>query len=327
MMVRPNTLGDFVGQQNARRILTVLIGAAKKRGENVPHLLLSGPAGLGKTTLARIVAHEMGGRLIEIIASSVKNIADMTHHLMQLKAQDVLFIDEVHALPRRIEETLYPAMEDRAITVCEKGYDDLVKQLGIRGGDKPAKTHQLPPFTLIGATTLLGLTTAPLRSRFRQILQLQPYTDDELEVIISNAAAKYEFPLHAEVAQGIARRSRGTARTAINNLAWYRDFIIADGGVASMEALHAAFEMKGIDDQGLSRSDREYMRHLIEADEPIGLETLASALGESTETVEQSVEPFLLRQGFIQRTPRGRIATEKTRKLPQVETTMEEIQS
>lgn len=313
--IRPTALVDYIGQDNSRRILAVLINAAKKRGEPVPHLLMSGPSGLGKTTLARIVAHEMGGRLIEVIASTVKNVADMTHHLMQLKPLDVLFIDEVHALPRRIEEAIYPAMEDRAITVCEKGYDDLVKQLGIRGGDKPAKTHQLPPFTLIGATTLLGLTTAPLRSRFRQILELQPYTDDELAMIVSNAAAKYEFPLDAEVAQGIARRSRGTARTAISNLEWYRDYVQADGGAATMEALLAAFEMKGIDDQGLSRTDREYLRHLIEADEPVGVETLASALGESTETIEQSIEPFLVRLGFVQRTSRGRVITEKGRNI------------
>src|ERR1017187_2494973 len=168
-MIRPNTLSEFVGQQNARRILNVLITASKRRGEPVPHLLMSGQPGLGKTTLARILASEMNGRLVEMVGSSLKNATEMTAQLLELRANDVLFIDEIHALPRKLEEILYGAMEDRVITTSEAGYNDLMKQLGIRSGEKSRKTHQLPPFTLIGATTLLGLTTAPLRSRFRQI--------------------------------------------------------------------------------------------------------------------------------------------------------------
>lgn len=313
--IRPNNLNDFVGQQSARRILSVLIGAAKKRNEPVPHLLMSGSAGLGKTSLARIVAFEMGGRLIEMVGSSVKNLGDMTGHLMQLKPMDVLFVDEIHALPRKIEELCYPAMEDGVITTTEQGFSDLMKQLGIKGGDKSAKAHQLPPFTMIGATTMLGLTTAPLRSRFRQIIELRPYDDTELQTIISNAAAQLDFPLPADVALEVARRSRGTARTAINNLEWYRDFVQADGGVASMEALRAAFELKGIDSGGLSRADHDYLRHLVDAGEPVGVETLASALSESVETIQESIEPFLLRGGFISRTTRGRVATEKANEL------------
>jgi Holliday junction DNA helicase RuvB len=276
---------------------------------------MSGPSGLGKTTLARIVASEMGGRLIEMVGSSLKNATEMTAQLMELRANDVLFIDEIHALSRKLEEIMYPAMEDRVITTTEAGFDDLMKQLGIRNGDKTRKTHQLPPFTLIGATTLLGLTTAPLRSRFRQIIELEAYNYEELQTIISNAATKLAFDVPGEVSRAIAIRSRGTARTAMTNLMWYRDYVQADGGIATMAALNAAFELKGIDQNGMTRTDREYLRRLIETDEPVGVETLASALGESPETLEESVEPFLLRRGFINRTPRGRTATEKAKQL------------
>lgn len=317
--IRPNSLSEFVGQQNARRILNVLIVAAKRRNEPVPHLLMSGQAGLGKTTLARIVASEMGGRLIEMVGSSLKNTAEMSAQLMELRANDVLFIDEIHALPRKLEEVMYPAMEDGVITSTEAGFDDLMKTLGIRGGEKKSrKTHQLPAFTLIGATTLLGLTTAPLRSRFRQVITLEPYSDADLREIISNAATKLAFDLPDEVAQQIAVRSRGTARTAMTNLMWYRDYVQADGGIATIEALNAAFELKGVDRNGMTRTDREYLQRLIEADEPMGIETLASAIGESVETLEESVEPFLLKQGFINRTPRGRIATEKAKQVLEI---------
>ena len=314
-MIRPNTLAEFVGQQNARRILNVLITASKRRGEPVGHLLMSGQPGLGKTTLARIIATEMNGRLIEMVGSTLKNASEMTAQLLELRANDVLFIDEIHALPRKLEEVMYPAMEDRVITTAEAGFDDLMKQLGIRSGDKSRKSHQLPPFTLIGATTLLGLTTAPLRSRFRQIIELEPYGIEDLQTIVSNAATKLSFDLGAEAARAIALRSRGTARTAMGNLLWVRDFVMADGGIATMDALGAAFELRGIDQNGMTRTDREYLRRLIEANEPMGVETLASAIAESPETLEESIEPFLLRQGFIQRTPRGRVATEKAKQI------------
>lgn len=319
--IRPATLSQFVGQESARRILSVLISAAKKRQEPVPHLLMSGPAGLGKTTLARIVAKEMGGNLIELVGSAVKTPHDMTHHLLQLKANDVLFIDEIHALPRRIEETLYPAMEDFTVTTAERGFDDLVKQLGIRSGQASTKTHQLPPFTLVAATTLLGLCSAPLRSRFRQVLELQPYTNDELQSIVTSAGARLGFELPLAISQAIAQRSRGTARIAVNNLLWYRDCVQGDGGVATMELLDQAFQMKGVDEQGLTRTDREYLRLLLDSEEAVGLDTLATTLGESIATLEESVEPFLLQQGFARRTPRGRVATDKARALIQEVTT------
>ena len=293
----------------------MLIAAAKKRNEPVPHLLLSGPPGLGKTTLARLIASEMGGRLVEMIGSAVKTPHDMTQHLLQLKAHDVLFVDEVHAVPRRIEETLYPAMEDGLIRTSERGFDDLVKQLGIRDGRQSARTHQLPPFTLVGATTLQGLVSAPLRSRFRQVLELQPYAAAELQRIVGEAAARLAFALPEDLALEIARRSRGTARTAVSHLLWFRDCVEGDGGVATPELLRTAFEMKGVDGQGLTAVDREYLRRLVGSEEAVGLEALASVMGESVETITEAIEPFLLQQGYANRTPRGRVATERARQL------------
>ena len=313
--IRPVSLNDFVGQPSARRILGVLIAAAKKRGEPVPHLLLSGPPGLGKTSLARILAHEMGGRLIELIGSSVKNPHDMAHQLSQLKANDVMFVDELHAMPRKVEELLYPAMEDGIVTTNEKGFDDLVKQLGIRQGQQATKTHRLPAFTLVGATTLLGLTTAPLRSRFRQIIELEPYSVTDVQQIVLGVADKLAFVLPPELAAEIAKRSRGTARTAVSNLYWVRDVVQGDGDVATDELVRLAFDLKGVDENGLTRTDREYLERLVGSEEPVGAEALATALEESIETVTGTIEPFLLREGYINRTPRGRVATDKARAL------------
>lgn len=314
--LRPSSLDEFVGQPQARRILQVLIAAARKRGEPVPHLLMSSGPGLGKTTLGRLVAGEMGGRLVEVVGSAIKTPAEMTDRLTGLKEMDVLFVDEVHALARPVEEQLYSAMEDNVVAASQKGYDRLMKEIGLRGGGEPAKTLQrLPPFTLIAATTLLGLVSAPLRSRFVQIVELEPYSVEDLAQIVSAAAGKMEFALPDQVAHGIAARSRGTARVAIGHLKWYRDYVMADGGVATMEALEAAFLLKGVDAHGMTKADRQYLRCLAESGEPVGLETAAATVNDSRETIEASLEPFLLRQGLVQRTPRGRVITPRGREV------------
>lgn len=313
--IRPDTLDQYIGQQKAKRIISVLVTAAKRRGEAVTHVILSGPAGVGKTSLSRIVANQMQSRLIEIVGSAIKGPADIAKHLLELKPLDVLFIDEIHALPRKTEEALYGAMEDRVITVGDRHFDDLTKQLGIKTAEASRTVHKLPAFTLIGATTLLGLVTAPLRSRFGQVLELQPYNCDDLSTIVLNAASRLSFDLPPAIAREIAARSRGTARTAIGNLQWYRDYVMADGGVPTATALEEAFELRGIDRNGLTNADREYLSKLSESEEPMGVETLASSLSESAETIETATEPFLLREGYVNKTPRGRVATAKARKL------------
>ena len=250
-----------------------------------------------------------------MVGSSLKNSHDVTNHLLHLVAHDVLFIDEIHAVPRKLEEILYPAMEDNVISVEQRGFNDLMKQIGIHGGEKSIVAHRLPPFTQIGATTLLGLCSAPLRSRFRQTLDLQPFTEDELQVIVKSAGARLGFELSDELALAIAHRSRGTARTAINQMLWFRDVVMGDGGVATMELLEQSFALKGIDENGLTAVDREYLQAVIESEDALGIETLAMILGESTETLADSIEPHLLRQGLIRHTPRGRVATDKARQL------------
>src|ERR1039457_606720 len=232
---------------------------------------------------------------------------------MLLNENFFFFSDEIPAWGKKAEEFLSPPMEDGTTTVCEPGFNDLVRQLGIKSSEKSSKTHQLPPFTLIGATTLLGLCSAPLRSRFRQVLELHPYSETELQTIVTNSAMRLGFELEPDLALEIARRSRGTARIAVNNLLFFRDVVQGDGDIPTMPLLDQAFELKGVDKHGLTRADREYLRILIDAADAVGVETLATALGESVETMTESIEPFLVRQGLIQRTARGRVSTEKAR--------------
>ncbi len=311
---RPSSFGAFIGQDRPKKVLEILCRAAKKKGTCVPHVLLSGPPGLGKTTLARIVAGEMGSRLVEVVASNLQATDQMAKHLTKLKPNDVLFIDEIHGLPRGVEEVLYAALEDGRIPIVQAGYDDLMKSLGIGGGGKTQPTTamvDLPPFTCVGATTLSGLVSDPLRSRFVQILQLEPYGDAELQTIVLNAAAGMKFVISADVAMAVAVRSRATARTAIGNLRWFNEFCDGTGSNPDMAAIGEAFALKEVDANGLTKLDCSYLSILVEAGTPLGVSTLASSVGEGEDNLLQTVEPFLIRKGFVRKTGRGRVATQK----------------
>ena len=313
---RPDSFANYVGQNKTRRVLDILCKGAKKRGSCIPHVLLSGPPGLGKTTLARIVAQEMGSRLIEVIASNLQATEQMTKHLTRLKAHDVLFIDEIHGLPRGVEEVLYGALEDGCIPVTQSGYDDLMKSLGMGGKGQPTTSIvKLPPFTCIGATTLSGLVSDPLRSRFSVTLQLEPYTDQELQTIVLNGSTAMKFDIPPVVAMEIAMRSRSTARTAIGNLKWFAEFCEGTGSHPDLSAIGAAFELKEVDANGLSKLDRAYLAVLVDSGVPLGVSTLASSVGEGEDNLLQTVEPFLIRKGYVRKTGRGRIATAKAVEL------------
>jgi Holliday junction DNA helicase RuvB len=235
-----------------------------------------------------------------------------------LRPRDVLFIDEIHGLPRGVEEVLYAALEDGRIPVIQSGYDDLMKSLGMGGNGKSQPTTvmvDLPPFTCVGATTLSGLVSDPLRSRFVQTLALEPYSDAELQTIVMNAARTMKFDVSPVVAMEIAMRSRATARTAIGNLRWFAEFCEGTGSAPDAVAIREAFELKEVSPDGLTKVDMVYLSALVEAGEPLGLSTIAAATGESEETIAQAVEPFLLRRGYVRKGPRGRVATAKAIEL------------
>ena len=314
---RPESFDTFVGQEKPKRVLEILCRSAKKKGACPPHVLLAGPPGLGKTTLSRIIAHEMGSRLVEVVASNLQATEQMTKHLTRLKARDVLFIDEIHGLPRGVEEVLYAALEDGRIPVMQSGYDDMLKSLGIGKGKSQPTTAmvELPPFTCIGATTLSGLVSDPLRSRFVQVLQLEPYSDADLQTIVLNAAASMKFDVTPVVAMEIAMRSRATARTAVGNLRWFAEYCEGTGSSPGLPAVGEAFELKEVDANGLTKLDRAYLAVLVEAGAPLGVSTLAASVGEGEDNLLQAVEPFLIRKGFVHKTARGRVATQKAIEL------------
>ena len=309
--IRPNRLEDFVGQERVRKVLGILCRSAKKSVRPVPHILLAGGPGLGKTTLARIVAEEMGSRLVEMVASNVQSPEQMTQHLLGLKRNDVLFIDEIHGLPRIVEEVIYGALEDCKVTVAHKGYDSLMRQIGITSQGATVETRNLSPFTCIGATTLVGLVSAPLRTRFGQSLNLDPYCHDDLVRIAMGAANRMGLSMDSSVACEIARRSRETARVAVGLVRWLAEFCSASDRSPDMQAAMEAFNLQDIDDEGLTNLDRAYLAILVEAEAPVGLSTIASSLGESIETIAQAVEPFLIRKGYVRKEARGRVALPK----------------
>lgn len=298
--LRPRSLDEFIGQPQLREHLDIVLEAARRRGQSVDHLLFAGPPGLGKTTLAGIIAHDMDVSLHVTSGPALERAGDLAAILTKLGDGDVLFIDEIHRLPRAVEEILYPAMEDF--------------QLDIVVGKGPAATSirlTMAPFTLVGATTRTGMITGPLRDRFGFVARLEYYTPDELTAIVTRAASILNVAIDDDGAVEIARRSRGTPRIANRLLRRVRDFaeVRADGRITSAVAADG-LEVFGVDHLGLDRSDRALLDALCSRFNggPVGLSTLAIAVSEQPETVEDVHEPFLIQQGLISRTPRGRIA-------------------
>ena len=300
--LRPKQFDQYVGQERILRNLRVFVKAAKKRGEALDHMLFSGPPGLGKTTLAMIIAEELGVDVHVTSGPAIEKKGDLAGLLTNLKERDVLFIDEIHRLNPAVEENLYPAMEDYQ-------YDLIV------GEGAHARNVQLPlpPFTLVGATTRSGLLTSPLRDRFGFHAQLQYYTDNELAGIVRRSARILTVECDGEGADEIARRARGTPRIANRLLRRVRDYADVEGdGHISHAIAKYGLDCLEIDQRGLDIMDRRYLATLIEkfAGGPVGIETMSAALNEERDTLEDVYEPFLLQQGFIKRTSRGRMATE-----------------
>mgnify|MGYP001044891488 CR=1 FL=1 len=299
--LRPQTLDDYIGQQKAKKNLKVYIEAAKQRGESLDHVLFYGPPGLGKTTLAGIIANEMGTHLKVTSGPAIGKPGEMAAILSNLQEGDVLFVDEIHRLNRQVEEVLYPAMEDYVIDIM----------IG-KGATARAIRLDLPKFTLVGATTRAGLLSAPLRDRFGVVHHLEFYTVEELKTIILHSAKTLGVEIDEEGAFELARRSRGTPRLANRMLKRVRDFAqVRYDGVITEEVARFALDLLDIDKVGLDQTDRKMLLTMIEkfGGGPVGLDTLAASINEESETIEDVYEPYLMQMGFLTRTPRGRCAT------------------
>lgn len=299
--IRPEYLTDYIGQKQVKDNIKVYIEAAKMRNESLDHVLLYGPPGLGKTTLANIIANELGVNIKTASGPSIEKAGDLAAILSSLEKNDVLFIDEIHRMPSYIEEILYPAMEDFVLDII----------IGGEGNTRNIRIN-LPPFTLVGATTRAGDLTSPLRDRFGIIAKLQYYTNEELVDIVKRTSRVLNIPIQDDASLELARRSRGTPRIANRLFKRVRDFALVEGdGIINLDITKRALERLKIDDMGLDDTDHQLLLAIIEKFNggPVGIESVASSIGEEVTTIEDVYEPYLLQQGFLKRTPRGRMAT------------------
>ena len=304
--IRPDSFDEYVGQTDVKENIKVFVSAARMRGTNLDHVLLYGPPGLGKTTLAHIIANELGSNIKTASGPTIEKSGDLAAILSTLEPNDVLFIDEIHRIPRYIEEILYSAMEDFKLDII----------IGGEGQSRNIKID-LPPFTLVGATTRAGDLTAPLRDRFGIVSKLEFYTNEELSQIVKRSARVLGLEIDDDAAYEIAKRSRKTPRIANRLLKRVSDFALVDGnGVIDLNIVKSSLKRLKIDESGLDSTDIEYLMSIINKFNggPVGIESIASSIGEEATTIEDVIEPFLLQEGYVKRTSRGRVITEKTYK-------------